>query len=58
MNLLYQELQVPLDAMLLGLKSIKIASLKRCPPNQQKTLAPYFYHLINQLATFQIQSGL
>ncbi|MCW5314519.1 phycobilisome protein [Nostoc sp. KVJ3] len=58
MNLLYQELQVPLDAMLLGLKSIKAASLKRCPANHQETLAPYFDHLIGQLATFQIQSAL
>ena len=55
MNLLYQELQVPIDAMLLGLKSIKAASLKRCPANQQETLAPYFDHLITQLATFQIR---
>ncbi|MEH2192700.1 MAG: phycobilisome protein [Nostoc sp.] len=53
MNLLYQELHVPLDAMLLGLKSIKAASLKRCPANQQETLAFYFDHLISQLATFQ-----
>ncbi|MFN6538838.1 MAG: phycobilisome protein [Nostoc sp. EkiNYC01] len=55
MNLLYQELQVPLDAMVLGLKSIKAASLKRCQTNDQETLAPYFDHLITQLATFQIQ---
>ncbi|MFN6516581.1 MAG: phycobilisome protein [Nostoc sp. CreGUA01] len=54
MNLLYQELQVPLDAMVLGLKSIKIASFKRCPTHDQETLAPYFDHLITQLATFQI----
>ncbi|MEH2093189.1 phycobilisome protein [Nostoc sp.] len=55
MNLLYQELQVPLDAMLLGLKSIKAASLKPLPAHQQETLAPYFDHLIGQLATFQIR---
>ncbi|MEH1904296.1 MAG: phycobilisome protein [Nostoc sp.] len=54
MNLLYQQLQVPLDAMVLGLKSIKAASLKRCQANQQETLAPYFDHLITRLATFQI----
>ncbi len=53
MNLLYQELQVPKDAMVLGLKSIKVASLKRCQANQQE-IAPYFDHLITQLATFQI----
>jgi hypothetical protein len=55
MNLLYQELQVPMDAMILGLKSIKAASLKHCEANQQETLAPYFDHLITQLATFKIQ---
>lgn len=55
MNLLYQELQVPIEAMVLGLKSIKVASLKQCQANQQETLAPYFDHLITQLATFQIQ---
>ncbi|WP_392532844.1 phycobilisome protein [Nostoc sp. C117] len=57
MNLLYQELQVPIEAMVLGLKSIKTASLKCCKPNQQETLAPYFDHLITQLATFKIQSS-
>ncbi|MEH1814267.1 MAG: phycobilisome protein [Nostoc sp.] len=54
MNLLYQELQVPLDAMILGLKSIKAASLKRCQGDRQQ-IAPYFDHLISQLATFQIR---
>ncbi|MEH2424434.1 MAG: phycobilisome protein [Nostoc sp.] len=55
MNLLYQELQVPIEAMVLGLRSIKVASLNQCQANQQETLAPYFDHLITQLATFQIQ---
>ncbi|WP_306542681.1 phycobilisome protein, partial [Nostoc linckia] len=54
MNLLYQELQVPLDAMVLGLKNIKAASLKRCQANDQETLTPYFDHLITQLAAFKI----
>ncbi|MFN6560359.1 MAG: phycobilisome protein [Nostoc sp. ChiSLP01] len=54
MNLLYQELQVPLDAMVLGLKSIKAASLKRCQANDQE-ITPYFDRLITQLAAFQIQ---
>jgi hypothetical protein len=41
-----------------GLRSpLKAASLKGSPANQQETLAPYFDHLINQLATFQIRSG-
>ncbi|MGD1913776.1 MAG: phycobilisome protein [Rivularia sp. (in: cyanobacteria)] len=54
MNLLYQELQVPLDAMILGVENIKANSLRRCElVGLQKTLAPYFDHLIRQLASFQ-----
>jgi Phycobilisome protein len=52
MQLLYQELQVPLDAMVVGLEGIKAASLKRVEPEQQETLAPYFDHLIEQLKRF------
>lgn len=54
MNLLYQELQVPLNAMILGVENIKNNSLRRCQVIQpQETLAPYFDHLIRQLAHFQ-----
>jgi hypothetical protein len=53
MKLLYQELKVPLDAMVLGLESIKAASLKRCEPDEQATLTPYFDHLIAQLSRFR-----
>lgn len=53
LRLLYQELQVPLDAMVVGLEGIKAASLRRVDPNQQETLAPYFDHLIYQLRCFQ-----
>jgi Phycobilisome protein len=53
MNLLYQELQVPLEAMVVGLEGIKAASLKRVEPEQHATLAPYFDHLIQQLRQFQ-----
>ncbi len=53
MQLLYQELQVPLDAMVLGLEGIKTASLKRVEQEQQATLAPYFAHLIEQLKQFR-----
>jgi hypothetical protein len=53
MQLLYQELQVPLDAMVLGLEGIKAASLKRVAPEQQATLTPYFDHLIEQLRQFR-----
>jgi hypothetical protein len=52
MNLLYQELRVPLEAMVLGLEGIKASSLKRLEPNQQETLVPYFDHLITQLKRF------
>jgi hypothetical protein len=52
LQLLYQELQVPLDAMVVGLEGIKIASLKRIEPLQQNEVAPYFDHLIEQLSQF------
>ncbi len=52
MNLLYQELQVPLEAMVLGLEGIKTSSLKRLTPQQQEMITPYFDHLISQLKTF------
>jgi hypothetical protein len=52
MQLLYQELQVPLDAMVVGLEGIKAASLKRIAPEQQAAIAPYFDHLIGQLRQF------
>jgi hypothetical protein len=52
LQLLYQELQVPLDAMVVGLEGIKQASLKRLdgPPPE---LATYFDHLITQLKQFR-----
>ncbi|OLP19328.1 phycobilisome protein [Leptolyngbya sp. 'hensonii'] len=53
MQLLYQELQVPLDAMVVGLEGIKTASLKRVEAEQQAALAPYFDHLIEQLKQFR-----
>lgn len=52
MQQLYQELQVPLDAMVLGLEGIKIASLKRVEPEYQAELIPYFEHLITELSRF------
>jgi hypothetical protein len=53
MELLYQELHVPLDAMVVGLEGIKAASLKRVEPTQQEVLAPYFDHMITQLQRFK-----
>lgn len=52
MNLLYQELHVPLDAMVVGLENIKVASLQRLEPDQQPQIAPYFDHLIEHLKQF------
>ncbi|MEM0980264.1 MAG: phycobilisome protein [Cyanobacteria bacterium P01_H01_bin.58] len=52
MQLLYQELQVPLDAMVLGLEGIKQASLTRTDA-PTATLEPYFEHLIVQLQQFR-----
>jgi hypothetical protein len=52
MQQLYQELQVPLDAMVVGLEGIKIASLKRVEPEYQAELIPYFEHLITELSRF------
>jgi hypothetical protein len=52
MQQLYQALQVPLDAMVVGLEGIKTASLKRVEPEQQAALAPYFDQLIRQLKRF------
>ena len=53
MQELYQELQVPIDAMILGLSSIKIASLKRLAPEHQNELAHYFDCLIEELKLFE-----
>ncbi|UBF28196.1 phycobilisome protein [Kovacikia minuta CCNUW1] len=57
MQLLYQELRVPLDAMVVGLEGIKTASLKRVEATQQNQVAPYFDHLIEQLRQFQNLHG-
>jgi Phycobilisome protein len=54
MQQLYQELQVPLDAMIVGLEGIKAASLKRVSPEQQGELVPYFDRLICQLKQFHV----
>lgn len=51
MQLLYQELQVPLDAMVVGLEGIKQASAKRLQTAAAE-LDPYFDQLITQLKQF------
>jgi hypothetical protein len=52
MELLYQELKVPLPAMVSGLEGIKTVSLNPMGSAQQAQLAPYFDHLIEQLRQF------
>ena len=52
MQLLYQELRVPLEAMVLGLENLKTFSLKQFDVKEQDTIAPYFDHLIAQLKHF------
>ena len=52
MELLYEELQVPLPAMISGLEGLKAASLQRIEPNLAEIISPYFDHLIEQLRQF------
>jgi Phycobilisome protein len=53
MDLLYQEMQVPLEAMVLGLQELKTASLARVAPDFQADLVPYFDRLIVKLQSFK-----
>ena len=52
MEQLYEELQVPLPAMVKGLEGIKEASLSRFDEETQVRLSPYFDHLIGRMASF------
>ncbi len=52
MEQLYQELEVPLDAMILGLEQLKLFSLKKIDSAQQNALEPYFDRLINSMSQF------
>lgn len=57
MEQLYQELQVPLDAMVYGLKSLKTASKQQLAALNlaigDQQIDPYFDHLIQALSQFQ-----
>ena len=53
MQLLYQELQVPLDAMVMGIEQLKLASLNRFPNSNPDLLEPYFDHLRSALDRFR-----
>lgn len=50
---LYQKLDVPLDAMVVALESLKRHSLLQLTPKQAAEQAPCFTHLIDQLRAFQ-----
>ncbi|NES83405.1 MAG: phycobilisome protein [Moorea sp. SIO2B7] len=54
MQQLYEELKVPLDAMVLGLKQLKIFSLNRFDTQFKEDLSPYFDHLISELNNFRL----
>lgn len=53
MEELYQALQVPLAAMIVGLEGVKTASLKPMSPEEQEMLHPYFDPLIEALKQFR-----
>lgn len=53
MKLLYQELRVPLDAMVVGLEGVKASSLKRVESDRQTAIAPYFDRAIDELKKFR-----
>ena len=52
MRLLYQELAVPLGAMVYGLEQLKRYSLEQFSHEQAESLAPYFAQLIDALKQF------
>lgn len=52
MEQLYQELQVPLAAMILGLEQLKVFSLQHFQPTDQAELQPYFERLIESMSQF------
>jgi hypothetical protein len=53
MDLLYQELAVPLDAMILGLETMKKISVEGFGGDKKEELFPYFDHLIDRLKRFE-----
>lgn len=52
MEQLYRELQVPLNAMVLGLEQLKVFSLQKFATSQQQDLEPYFDRLIESMSRF------
>ncbi len=53
MNLLYQELKVPLPAMVTGLEVLQAASLRRLAPEMALTVSPCFEHLLGAMRAFR-----
>jgi allophycocyanin-B len=53
MQLLYEELRVPLEAMIVGLENLKIFGLKEFQEQEQEDLKPYFNRLIANMKQFQ-----
>jgi Phycobilisome protein len=52
MNLLYQELHVPLAAMVVGLEALKTESLTRIESEKSEEIALYFDRLIDRMKEF------
>ncbi|GFE72106.1 phycobilisome protein [Chroococcus sp. FPU101] len=52
MQLLYQELRVPREAMVLGLEQLKVFSLQKFSEEEQANLSPYFEYLISEMKQF------
>jgi hypothetical protein len=52
MRLLYQELQVPLGAMISGLEALKQYSLEYFSDSEKNAITPYFDHLITVMKKF------
>ena len=52
MELLYQELKVPLPAMIEGLENLKNYSLAEFPASEKQQISIYFDHLITQMKKF------
>lgn len=53
MESLYQELQVPLPAMICGLENLKSSSLEQFNAEEKEAIAPYFDSLIEALKSFK-----
>lgn len=52
MRLLYEEMQVPMVPLMLGLNNLKPAALETLSTEQKDIVYPYFDHLIEQMEKF------